>query len=32
VVGLPISFDGKRPLSQRPAPSLGQHNAELLGR
>jgi len=32
VVGLPISFDAERPLSQRPAPSLGQHNAELLGR
>ncbi len=32
VVGLPISFDSERPLSQRPAPTLGQHNAELLGR
>ncbi len=32
VAGLPISFDRERPLSQRPAPALGQHNAELLGR
>ncbi len=32
VVGLPISFDGERPRSTRPAPRLGEHNAELLGR
>ncbi|MBW6399511.1 CoA transferase [Roseomonas sp. HJA6] len=32
VVGLPISFDGVRPASTRPAPKLGEHNSELLGR
>jgi crotonobetainyl-CoA:carnitine CoA-transferase CaiB-like acyl-CoA transferase len=32
VVGLPISFDGVRPRSARGAPSLGEHNAEVLGR
>ena len=32
VIGLPISFDGVRPRSTRPAPRLGEHNAELLGR
>jgi crotonobetainyl-CoA:carnitine CoA-transferase CaiB-like acyl-CoA transferase len=32
VVGLPIIFDGERPRSQRPAPALGEHDAELLGR
>ncbi len=31
VVGLPISFNGNRPLSKRPAPSPGQHNDEVLG-
>lgn len=30
VAGLPISFDGKRPRSRRPAPGLGEHNAELF--
>ncbi len=28
-VGLPIRFDGCRPALRRPAPSLGQHTAEL---
>ena len=28
-VGLPIRFDGCRPPLRRPAPSLGQHTAEL---
>ena len=32
VVGLPISFDGERPRSARPAPRVGQHNGEVLGR
>lgn len=31
VVGLPLSFDGERPRSHRPAPGIGQHNAEILG-
>jgi crotonobetainyl-CoA:carnitine CoA-transferase CaiB-like acyl-CoA transferase len=31
VVGLPISFDRQRPRSERPAPRVGQHNAEVLG-
>ncbi|MCE2920666.1 MAG: CoA transferase [Roseomonas sp.] len=32
VVGLPISFNRRRPLSRRPAPRIGQHNHEILGR
>lgn len=32
VVGLPISFDRKRPKSRRAAPKLGEHNKEVLGR
>jgi crotonobetainyl-CoA:carnitine CoA-transferase CaiB-like acyl-CoA transferase len=32
VVGLPISFDRRRPRSARPAPRLGEHNKEILGR
>ena len=32
VVGLPISFDRKRPRSTRPSPKLGEHTAEVLGR
>ena len=32
VVGLPISFDRKRPRSARPAPKLGEHTEEVLGR
>jgi formyl-CoA transferase len=31
VVGLPISFDGKRPHPHSGAPRLGQHNDEVLG-
>jgi crotonobetainyl-CoA:carnitine CoA-transferase CaiB-like acyl-CoA transferase len=32
VVGLPISFDRRRPRSARPAPRVGEHNGEVLGR
>jgi crotonobetainyl-CoA:carnitine CoA-transferase CaiB-like acyl-CoA transferase len=32
MVGLPISFDRDRPVSQHGAPGLGQHNTEVLGR
>jgi crotonobetainyl-CoA:carnitine CoA-transferase CaiB-like acyl-CoA transferase len=32
MVGLPISFDHERPLSERRAPTLGEHNSEVLGR
>ncbi|MFM7689969.1 MAG: CaiB/BaiF CoA transferase family protein, partial [Alphaproteobacteria bacterium] len=32
VVGLPISFNRRRPSSRRPAPRIGQHNQEILGR
>ena len=32
VVGLPISFNRRRPVSRRPAPRIGQHNQEILGR
>ena len=31
LVGLPISFDGKRPAPQRGPPALGEATAELLG-
>ncbi len=30
MVGLPISFDRERPRSERGAPGLGEHNAEVL--
>lgn len=30
VAGLPICFDGSRPRSARPAPGLGEHNAEVF--
>ena len=32
MVGLPISFDRERPLSERRAPALGEHNSEILRR
>ena len=32
MVGLPVSFDRERPRSERAAPGLGEHNAEVLGR
>lgn len=30
-VGLPLKFDGTRPGIRRPAPTVGQHNAEIIG-
>jgi crotonobetainyl-CoA:carnitine CoA-transferase CaiB-like acyl-CoA transferase len=32
LVGIPISFDGKRPRAGKAAPSLGQHNPMLQSR
>jgi crotonobetainyl-CoA:carnitine CoA-transferase CaiB-like acyl-CoA transferase len=32
VVGLPITFDRKRPASPRSAPKLGEHTEEVLGK
>jgi len=32
LVGLPLSFDGERPAMRRRAPSLGEHNSEILGK
>ena len=32
VVGLPITFDRKRPVSPRSAPRLGEHTEEVLGK
>ena len=32
VVGLPITFDRKRPASPRSAPKLGEHTDEVLGK
>jgi crotonobetainyl-CoA:carnitine CoA-transferase CaiB-like acyl-CoA transferase len=31
VVGLPISFDRRRPNPHSDSPKLGEHNAELFG-
>jgi crotonobetainyl-CoA:carnitine CoA-transferase CaiB-like acyl-CoA transferase len=31
LIGLPLSFDGERPPMRRRAPTLGEHNDELLG-
>jgi len=31
VIGLPISFDKRRPVPYRDAPTLGEHNAEVFG-
>ena len=30
VIGLPISFDGHRPIARRGAPALGAHNADVF--
>jgi crotonobetainyl-CoA:carnitine CoA-transferase CaiB-like acyl-CoA transferase len=30
-IGLPVSFDGRRPEWERMAPALGEHNGEILG-
>ena len=32
LVGLPISFDGQRPLPRAASPALGQHTSEVLGK
>jgi len=32
LIGLPISFDGDRPLPRAASPALGAHTAEVLGR
>jgi crotonobetainyl-CoA:carnitine CoA-transferase CaiB-like acyl-CoA transferase len=31
LIGLPISFDGERPLPRSASPALGQHTKEVLG-
>jgi crotonobetainyl-CoA:carnitine CoA-transferase CaiB-like acyl-CoA transferase len=31
LIGLPISFDGERPLPRAASPALGAHTAEILG-
>jgi crotonobetainyl-CoA:carnitine CoA-transferase CaiB-like acyl-CoA transferase len=31
LIGLPISFDGARPVPRRTSPALGAHTAEVLG-
>jgi formyl-CoA transferase len=31
LIGLPISFDGGRPVPRSASPALGQHTAEVLG-
>lgn len=31
IAGLPISFDRQRPVPRGDSPTLGQHNAEILG-
>ena len=32
LMGLPLSFDGRRPGIRRPPPTLGQHNEEIIGK
>jgi crotonobetainyl-CoA:carnitine CoA-transferase CaiB-like acyl-CoA transferase len=32
LVGMPLAFDGDRPAFERRAPSLGEHNDEILGK
>jgi len=32
LIGLPISFDGHRPLPRGASPALGQHTSEVLGK
>ena len=32
VCGLPLSINGIRPPFEKPAPNLGQHNKEIIGR
>ncbi|MBI1959814.1 MAG: CoA transferase, partial [Candidatus Rokubacteria bacterium] len=31
LMGLPISFDGKRPAIRRAPPALGEHDGEIKG-
>ena len=31
LMGLPVSFDGVRPLPRSASPALGAHTAEVLG-
>ena len=31
IVGLPICFDGQRPVPVTDSPKLGQHNEEVFG-
>ena len=31
LIGLPISFDGRRPQPRSASPALGAHTAEVLG-
>lgn len=31
IPGFPLAFDGDRPAAEGPAPTLGQHNREVLG-
>ena len=31
LIGLPLSFDGRRPPMRRPPPTIGQHTAEIVG-
>ena len=31
LMSLPISFDGTRPPIRRRAPTLGEHNDEIIG-
>jgi len=31
LMGLPLSFDGRRPGIRRPPPRLGEHNDEIIG-
>jgi len=32
LIGLPISFDGERPLPRSASPTLGLHTLEVLGK
>ena len=32
LIGIPVSFDGRRPLPRGASPALGVHTAEILGK